>query len=85
MVGLAMVGLGVAEQLGRIEVIPADWRFNGSGLVLMLLGLCCMLPLLWFILNVVKHANAEEQVWFDSLPDYVKKKLAEKVKRESTK
>ncbi len=85
MIGLAIVGLGVAEQLGRIEIIPPSWRFTGSGLMLMLFGLVCMLPLLGYVFSIVKRAKAEENVWIDSLPDYVKKKLEEKIKREPTK
>jgi hypothetical protein len=51
----------------------------------MLVGVLCMLPLWWQILTVVKLAQAEEQVWMNSLPDYVQKKLAEKFKREPRK
>jgi len=83
--GLAILGLGIAEQLGRLQLLPPDWQFTGDGLLFMLVGVLCMLPLWWQILTVVKLAQAEEQVWMNSLPDYVQKKLAEKFKREPRK
>lgn len=79
-IGLAIVGLGVAQQLGRLQVFPEAWRIPGSGLWVMALGVACMLPLVFYILKVVQQARQEENEWLKTLPEEVQKKLATKIK-----
>ena len=85
LLGLAIVGLGVAEQVGRIHIVPEHLRFTGMGLVIMLFGLVCMLPLVLAILKISKRAKQEENAWLKGLPEELQLKLSEKIKRESAK
>ena len=85
LLGLAIVGLGVAEQVGRVHIVPEHFRFAGVGLVIMLLGLLCMLPLVLALLKISKRAKQEENEWLKGLPEELQLKLSEKIKRESAK
>ena len=85
LLGLAIVGLGVAEQVGRIHIVPEHLRFTGMGLVIMLFGLVCMLPLVLAILKISKRAKQEENAWLKGLPEELQLTSSEKIKRESAK
>ena len=85
LLGLAIVGLGVAEQIGRIHIVPEHFHFTGVGLVIMLLGVLCMLPLVLAIVKISKRAKQEENEWLKGLPEELQLKLSEKIKRESAK
>ena len=61
--GLAVVGLGLAEQVGEVHFLPEQLRFNGAGLVMMLLGVACMLPLVLKLLKISKLAKQQENEW----------------------
>lgn len=78
--GLVIVGLGAAQQMGRLQIIPPSWKIPDPGVVLMALGVACMLPLVFHILQVVKKARQEENEWLKTLPDDIQKKLADKIK-----
>ena len=80
--GLAVVGLGVAEQVGNVHFIPESLRFNGVGLVVMLLGVACMLPLVLRLLKISKLAKQQESEWLKGLPEELQLKLSENIKRE---
>jgi hypothetical protein len=83
--GLAVVGLGVAEQVGNVHFIPESLRFNGAGLVIMLLGVACMLPLVFKLLKISKLAKQQEGEWLKGLPETLQQKLSENIKHESRK
>lgn len=85
LVGLAIVGLGIAEQIGRIQMVPAALHFDSVGLVIMLCGLLCMMPLVWKLLTISKLAKQEEAEWLQGLSQDLQQKLSEKINRESTK
>lgn len=80
--GLAIVGLGVAEQVGKVHFLPELLRFNGAGLVMMLVGVACMLPLVLRLLKISKLAKQQESEWLKGLPEELQLKLSESIKRE---
>jgi hypothetical protein len=80
--GLAVVGLGIAEQVGKVHFLPELLRFNGAGLVMMLLGVVCMLPLVLRLLKISKLAKQQENEWLKGLPEELQLKLSENIKRE---
>lgn len=56
-IGMMLVGLGAAEQLGRLA-LPV--HFAMAGVVLMVLGVALMLPLVWQIRLVTRQAQAQD-------------------------
>ncbi|PTQ89552.1 hypothetical protein [Agitococcus lubricus] len=83
--GLAIMGVGIAEQLGRVHVLTSVWPHPYAGAVLMVIGVAFMLPLLLSILKGVQRVKQADQVWLQQLPVELQKKLTERVKNESRK
>jgi hypothetical protein len=55
LIGTIVLGLGLAKILAGIDIIPANMRFDNDGLALILLGVLLMMPMMNYILNVVRH------------------------------
>ncbi|WP_341503702.1 hypothetical protein [Gallaecimonas sp. GXIMD4217] len=57
MVGVLLLGLGLAERFGQLELVPPSLRFAQYDLVLMVLGGLMMLPVLIWTLKRALHAG----------------------------
>ena len=79
-IGLALVGLGIAQHMGRVHIVPQDWQLPYAGWLLMVLGVLCMLPLVLAMIRVVRQVRQEENAWLKTLPEDIQKKLADKFK-----
>ena len=83
--GFAVIGLGFAQQLGRVDLLPSSWNQSWAGVMLMALGLAFMLPLLFYIKKAVKHARREEDQWLQTLPADIQQKMLAKLNPQSRK
>ena len=43
-VGFVLLALGIATQFGGIDVVPAQFRFRGDGMTLIVVGALLMAP-----------------------------------------
>ena len=57
-IGTVLLGLGLAKHFANIDVIPASWRFENHGPVLIGIGAALMLPIM---AHVIKKAKNEAQ------------------------
>lgn len=77
--GLMLVGVGSASLLGS-DVLPIVFlSFEFTGWLLVVVGLFCMLPIIFFIFKAVKHSKQEDSLWYNNLPPEIRTKLEAKI------
>lgn len=73
--GMSVMGLGFAMMLGKFNPLPPAWQFGGAGLLLVVVGLLCMLPLFWKIRSAIRHVRHQDEIFLNSLPPAVAQAL----------
>ena len=67
-IGMSMMSIGFAVMLGKLNPLPPSWRFGGEGVLIVIAGLLCMLPLFWKIRLAVRHVRDQDDALFQNLP-----------------
>ncbi|MCR4347752.1 MAG: hypothetical protein NUV55_11205 [Sulfuricaulis sp.] len=57
-IGTALLGLGLANYVAGVDILPASWRFDHYGPVFIGIGAALMLP---FMVHVIKNAAGNKQ------------------------
>ena len=77
--GLMLVGVGSASLLGN-DVLPIVFlSFEFTGWLLVVVGLFCMLPIIFFVFKAVKHCKTVDALWYNNLPPEIRTKLEAKI------
>lgn len=57
MLGCVLIGGAMAMQLGNVDLLPAQYRFENDAMIYIFIGVACMIPAVIYILNGIRNRN----------------------------
>ena len=59
-IGALLLGLGIAEQFAKTNLVPQPWQISNYAIFMVIFGIAFMLPMVTYILSKTKNTRPRE-------------------------